>query len=189
MTEPLPSPEDEGLIERLGDLGARLGRGELIGGTPYAVECGHDLIQFASALRSALAELENARTTERRLRVQMLEIGEHAGAHLCRAEKAEAELERVKGELTWAQACANGGLPCERLMIWSRAEAKAVKERQAAQAQRDAAIRALEEIRRVGDGFVSHDPPHSYAGTTGDGHARCREIAARVLANLKPEGE
>lgn len=46
---------------------------------------------------------------------------------------------------------------------------------------------ALREIFAYGDGYGLHNPPHRYAGTTGEGHAACREIARAALALIDGE--
>lgn len=47
-------------------------------------------------------------------------------------------------------------------------------------------MKALENIYRVGDGYNEHRPEDGkYAGTTGEGHARCREIAHRARTALE----
>jgi len=47
-------------------------------------------------------------------------------------------------------------------------------------------MKALEDIYRVGDGYNEHRPEDGkYAGTTGEGHARCREIAYRARSALE----
>lgn len=43
---------------------------------------------------------------------------------------------------------------------------------------------ALSDIATVGDGYERHSPPRYYAGTTGEGHAKCRQIATDALATL-----
>ncbi len=51
---------------------------------------------------------------------------------------------------------------------------------------REAKLReALTKIARVGDGFGPHDPPRNYAGTTGEGHAECRELARDALGRVE----
>ena len=40
---------------------------------------------------------------------------------------------------------------------------------------------ALMFIFTEGDGYGPHNPPEHYAGTTGEGHAECREIARQAL--------
>ena len=46
--------------------------------------------------------------------------------------------------------------------------------------------KALEDIYRVGDGYDEHRPEDGkYAGTTGEGHARCRDIARRARSELE----
>lgn len=49
------TPSDLEVVAALNDLGARLGRGELIGGTPYAVACWKHLMD-AAALITRLTE-------------------------------------------------------------------------------------------------------------------------------------
>ena len=47
-------------------------------------------------------------------------------------------------------------------------------------------MKALEDIYRVGDGYNEHRPEDGkYAGTTGEGHARCRDIAHRACTALE----
>lgn len=45
----------DALCDRLDDLGARLGRGEVIGQTPYAVACWHDIAAVTGELRRRAA--------------------------------------------------------------------------------------------------------------------------------------
>ena len=46
--------------------------------------------------------------------------------------------------------------------------------------------RALEEIYRVGDGYEENRPETGkYAGTTGEGHARCRQLAETALRRAR----
>lgn len=47
--------------ELLSDLGARLGRGEMIGGTAYAVKCWHALARLEALQRSPETSLQNMR--------------------------------------------------------------------------------------------------------------------------------
>lgn len=52
----------------------------------------------------------------------------------------------------------------------------------AAEAEVERLRAALERIYREGDGWNEHRPEEGkYAGTTGEGHARCREIASAAL--------
>ena len=56
---------------------------------------------------------------------------------------------------------------------------------EAAESRLTTALAALERIYRFGDGYSEHRPEQGkFAGTTGQGHAECREIARATLAKL-----
>ena len=58
----------------------------------------------------------------------------------------------------------------------------------AAEAEVERLRAALERIYREGDGWNEHRPEEGkYAGTTGEGHARCREIASAALEGKSDE--
>lgn len=69
------------------------------------------------------------------------------------------------------------------------AEARATQAEQAQDREITALREALERIASYGDGFGPHDPPRRYAGTTGEGHAKCREIARTALSTNHKTGE
>jgi len=62
---------------------------------------------------------------------------------------------------------------------------KANTRAEAAESRLTTALAALERIYRFGDGYSEHRPEQGkFAGTTGQGHAECREIARAALAKL-----
>lgn len=102
-----------------------------------------------------------------------------------RLEKLEGRDEDVRDELAGAwpedHDAVMAGNPADYVVKLLRERDAEILEAERLRAVIKTLEGALREIARYGDGWEEHDPPRTYAGTTGEGHAKCREIARSAL--------
>jgi hypothetical protein len=145
--EARPAPVvDREAVARVADLGARLGRGELIGGTPYAAECWHAIVKVLALLSPATSPVEE----EARPRFSEGEVEQSEEGPVERLEALARVLKRGDA-LAWfdgrpfkGQALASDlEAVLAELSDWSRRAAAAEYEAFGATQERDAARELL----------------------------------------------